>query len=476
MSFIRYKTLNGNRYAYEVTSYWDAELKQSRSKSRYLGIVDSNTNEIKEFIKKPKQQEKFILDFGDGYFLNEFIKKSIFYPSLEKNLLSSTPELIPLIAYKIITQSAMKNCQDWLNYNILNILHKNIKLTSQRISDILKTLGQENVQRAFFADYSKTFNKINKSVIIDATSLPTNIQHPFNAIGKSDSGLHAQFKLLCVLDQQTNLPLFYRFLPGNITDITTLKTTILELRAMGIENNLALLDSGYFSEENIKDLYDNKINFISRMPNNRNIFKTNALQYSSNLESIENIHTYGERSVFIKKVKIELYGKKAYLYLVLDPVKKMKHMQELMLNYDNLSRKTKGDKTNYTKLLSIVGIIGLISSKSIPEAEILSSYYLRQSVEQVFGFLKDDLNLLPIRHRNDDTIRGYLFLQFLALVFFIKIRENVKNKYTVEKILMILRGLKCKVFENQVIPAELTKEQKQISQIYNILVPKKLGI
>jgi transposase len=370
----------------------------------------------------------------------------------------------------------MKNCQDWLNYNILNILHKNIKLTSQRISDILKTLGQENVQRAFFADYSKTFNKINKSVIIDATSLPTNIQHPFNAIGKSDSGLHAQFKLLCVLDQQTNLPLFYRFLPGNITDITTLKTTILELRAMGIENNLALLDSGYFSEENIKDLYDNKINFISRMPNNRNIFKTNALQYSSNLESIENIHTYGERSVFIKKVKIELYGKKAYLYLVLDPVKKMKHMQELMLNYDNLSRKTKGDKTNYTKLLSIVGIIGLISSKSIPEAEILSSYYLRQSVEQVFGFLKDDLNLLPIRHRNDDTIRGYLFLQFLALVFFIKIRENVKNKYTVEKILMILRGLKCKVFENQVIPAELTKEQKQISQIYNILVPKKLGI
>ena len=476
MSFIRYKTLNGNRYAYEVTSYWDAELKQSRSKSRYLGIVDSNTNEIKEFIKKPKQQEKFILDFGDGYFLNEFIKKSIFYPSLEKNLLSSTPELIPLIAYKIITQSAMKNCQDWLNYNILNILHKNIKLTSQRISDILKTLGQENVQRAFFADYSKTFNKINKSVIIDATSLPTNIQHPFNAIGKSDSGLHAQFKLLCVLDQQTNLPLFYRFLPGNITDITTLKTTILELRAMGIENNLALLDSGYFSEENIKDLYDNKINFISRMPNNRNIFKTNALQYSSNLESIENIHTYGERSVFIKKVKIELYGKKVYLYLVLDPVKKMKHMQELMLNYDNLSRKTKGDKTNYTKLLSIVGIIGLISSKSIPEAEILSSYYLRQSVEQVFGFLKDDLNLLPIRHRNDDTIRGYLFLQFLALVFFIKIRENVKNKYTVEKILMILRGLKCKVFENQVIPAELTKEQKQISQIYNILVPKKLGI
>lgn len=153
MSFIRYKTLKGNRYAYKVTSYWDSELKQSRNKSEYLGVVDSNTNEIKEFIKKPKVIENLILDFGDGYFLNEFIKKSIFYSSLEKNLLSLIPELIPLIAYKIITQSAMKNCQDWLNYNILKLLYKNINLTSQRISDILKTLGQEDLQRRFFSDY-----------------------------------------------------------------------------------------------------------------------------------------------------------------------------------------------------------------------------------------------------------------------------------------------------------------------------------
>ena len=208
MAFIRHKTLNGKRYAYEVTSYWDSEAKQSRSKSKYLGVVDSNTNEVKQFVKKPKQIERLILDFGDGYFLNEFIKKSTFYSSLEKTLLPLIPELTPLIAYKIITQSPMKDCQDWINYNIFSVLYKGINLTSQRISDILKILGQEGVQREFFNEYSKTFNKVNKSVIIDATSLPTNIQHPFNSIGKSENGLQEQFKLLCVLDQQTKLPLF----------------------------------------------------------------------------------------------------------------------------------------------------------------------------------------------------------------------------------------------------------------------------
>lgn len=421
MAFIRYKTLKGKRYAYEVTSYWDSELKQSRNTSRYLGIVDSNTNEITQFIKKPQEKEKLILDFGNGYFLSQFIKKSNFYATLENSLLKHVPELLPLIAYKISTQSAMRNCQDWLNGNVLQILCKDPNLISQRVSDILRILGREEIQRHFFSEYMKTIGKVKKSVIIDATCMPTEINHQFNSWGKSDNGLQSQFKLLCVVDQNTKLPLFYRFLPGNMTDISTLQTTIVELKAMGIENNSVLLDSGYFSESNVKDLQANNINFITRIPNSRTIFKNNVKTRANTLESIENVYLCGERTIFC-------------------------------------------------------GILGLVSSKSIAAKEILACYYLRQSVEQVFGFLKDDLGLLPIRKHSDATIRGYLFLQFIALIIFIKIREKLPQKYTVEKALMVLSGLKCKVFTNQIIPAEPTKEQKIILKNYDILVPKYLGI
>ena len=147
-----------------------------------------------------------------------------------------------------------------------------------------------------------------------------------------------------------------------------------------------------------------------------------------------------------------------------------------MCDYDSLQRKTNKDKENYTNSLMYCGVIGIISSKSIVANDILSCYYLRQSVEQVFGFLKDDLGLLPIRKHNDATIRGYLFLQFIALIMFIKIREQVGNKYTVEKLLMVLSSLKCKIFTDQIIPAELTKEQKLILKNYDILVPRFLGI
>ena len=43
MSFIRCKVFGKKKYAYEITSYWDATLKKNRHKSVYLGVVDEAT-------------------------------------------------------------------------------------------------------------------------------------------------------------------------------------------------------------------------------------------------------------------------------------------------------------------------------------------------------------------------------------------------------------------------------------------------
>ncbi len=46
MSSIIYIEKNGSKYAYEATSVWNKEKKQSRSVRKYLGRVDPVTNEI----------------------------------------------------------------------------------------------------------------------------------------------------------------------------------------------------------------------------------------------------------------------------------------------------------------------------------------------------------------------------------------------------------------------------------------------
>lgn len=456
-----------------MTSHWDKEKKQSRSISKYLGPIDPNTKEITKFVKKVSMNEKLIVDFGDGYFLYEFIKNTEISPILT-SISEQVPGFFPLIIYRLCMQSPMYNCESWLEGNIISYLFKEVKVSSQRISDILSFIGQESVQRNFFVQYNKLIGGSDRAVIIDATSLPNQINIDFNSWGRSDGKIEKQFKLLCVVDQLKKTPLFYRFLPGSLTDVTTLQTTILELESMGVKHSFTLLDAGYFYESNICDLYKRKIGFLIRMPAGRKIYKDIILNKIAGIEDLSNAEILGERSFFIKKLTIDLYGNNAYAYVILDPERKSKETKKLLNKYCN--EKSDRDEEKYKLAYASCGIMMLISSNAIPSNEVVSAYYLRQSVEQIFGFSKDDLGLLPIRNHNDLTVRGYLFLQFILLILYIQIREKLFGISTVEQAIINLKKLKCKVFDEKIIPAEPTKIQRLIFEQNKILVPKFLGI
>jgi hypothetical protein len=92
---------------------------------------------------------------------------------------------------------------------------------------MLSYLSKESIQREFFKEYLNLVGGSESALIIDATSLPNQINIDYNAWGCSDGKIEKQFKLLCAVDQLKKTPLFYRFLPGNLTDVSTLQTTIL---------------------------------------------------------------------------------------------------------------------------------------------------------------------------------------------------------------------------------------------------------
>ena len=457
-----------------MTSRWDKEKKQSRSVSKYLGPVDPDTNKVVTFVKKHKGNEKIILDFGDGYFLYEWIKKSEYYGLFNAHIFEKIPGLFALIICRLCTQLSMYNCENWYTGNVISCLFKNIDLSSQRISDMLSCLGDESMQRLFFIDYVKLVGGSDRPIIIDATSLPNQIDIDFNAWGHADGKIDKQFRLLCVIDQISKTPLFYRFLPGNIIDVSTLQATILELAAMGVNNSFILIDAGYFSEQNILDLYEKKIDFLTRLPGGRKIYNDIILEKASEIENLQNANVMGDRSYFVKSFEIDLYGKKAYAYVVLDPERKAKEIKKLLQNFCKNKSQQAGDADEFE--FANCGIMILVSSKKISSDEVLSVYYLRLSVEQIFCHSKSDLGLLPIRNHNENTVRGYLFLQFLLLILYLKIRNTIPDGHTVEQVLLTLRKLKCKLFDRRLIVSELSKNQKAIFDKSEILVPNFLGI
>lgn len=482
MAFIRKKKMkSGVICAYNVTQIWEPEKKQPRQVSKYLGVIGADGVIIPKGSvargrpKKNKSdifaKERLIVDFGDGFFASESIKRSSVYASFSE-FFQKKPEILALMAYRLCCPGPMYNCVSWLSGNILGLNEPIAQLTSQKISPLLVELGDEEVQRKFFKHYLQNGNLGAKNVIIDATSLPNQIHSDFNAWGYSDGHIEKQFRFHCVVDQITKRPLFYRNIAGNISDVSALKATVEELKNLGVLQSFALVDSGFCSADNLKILREHKIDFLTRLPAGRSLYKKMVITHANLMENTQNLTTFGTRALFVKTITIEdLYGEKGYLYMILEPERKNKDIQSLGHSHlFNEAEEEENKDTNAYKLKN-AGIFMLISSICIHNNEVLQAYYTRQSIEQIFGFSKSELDILPIRHHSDATVRGYLFLQFLLLIIFIEIREKLKGKFTVEQAFMILRSLKCKIYEKTHILQELTKKQKQIFELSAILVP-----
>ena len=90
--------------------------------------------------------------------------------------------------------------------------------------------------------------------------------------------------------------------------------------------------------------------------------------------------------------------------------------------------------------------------------------------------IKDDLKLIPLRVHKEDGLRGYLLLIFITLVVYALLKECIAGKYTVEEMLLKMRNLKCKIYEDEIIIPEQTKQQKEITETLNIIMPKNMGI
>jgi len=472
MSFVRYKRFGNKEYAYEVTAYWDPIKKKPRQRSRYLGVVVDKEKKVFKRKELKQRSEKLILDFGDVCLLYEFMKHADLVSLLDRVFGDKTRYLLALLCYRLCHASAMSYARVWYEGSISRFLFKGVNLSSQRISDFLKSIGDEHVQRCFFEQYLSSFTDAEEGVIIDTTALPNQIHFPFNMWGYHDGEIDKQIRFLFVVDKDSSLPLFFRYLPGNIVDVSSLRLTVEELKRFGVSNSFVLIDGGFFSEDNIKGLYRERIDFLTRLPSSRVVYKDLIRQETSDLESFKNAVRYGERALFVKQKRIDLFGKKAYAYIVLDPERKGRETRKLLL--EAMEESEDEDEIDF-KLMK-KGIMVLVSSFEMTKEDVVPFYYMRQIAERLFGFSKDDLKLVPLRVHREETLRGYLLLTFIALVVFVLLKKALGKEYTVEEILLTMRNLKCKVYDNEILVQELTRQQREVVEKLNVIVPKNMGI
>lgn len=115
--------------------------------------------------------------------------------------------------------------------------------------------------------------KEGTGILIDSTDLHNAVNMPLTALSNHNGDINLKMRLIYVIDRISGMPLYFRYCLGNVLDITTLRTTVVELKLLGVKTDMALVDAGYYSDANVDALYAGKIAFVSRVGTNRKLFK-----------------------------------------------------------------------------------------------------------------------------------------------------------------------------------------------------------
>ena len=460
-------------------------------KSRELGIYqydiandyyDKNpnwsgsTSPVEYPERKPDRREHLILDFGDTYLIDSFIHNNGLDKIINKCGVHNKDTLYSMICYYILSNTANCHAKTWWEGNFARMRYPSASLESQRISEFLSELGSEESYRSFFRAYAPYISDTvdGDNILIDSTGLPNNIHFPLTAISNHNGNISNEVRLIYVTQQSTGLPIYFRYCPGNVIDVTTLTRTIHELKNHGVNTKFSILDAGYYTADNIRTLYHNKISFVSRIPEKMTLYKELVAEHLDTVESKENLNRYNGRFIYIKRVECNVVDDfKGYAYIGLDISRKEDEDKKLFQKADDqkLTNDEVFDKIKHH------GLFVIVSSRPMATDKILPTYYTRQQIEQIFDIGKNYADMLPLRVQNEDTFRGHLLLTFISCVILKMMQDKLKStKYNPISMFMNLRNQKCKVYATELLTTEATKAMNDCYKLFKITCPAEVSL
>lgn len=430
-----------------------------------------------------RRKEKLLLDFGDVYFLDQLIKQMGYDKVLDAIGYGNPDTLKAMAMYYIISEKANVHAQTWFDGSFARMLYPNANMKSQRLSGFLASLGDERKQQNYFKahiNWLKEKISSDPAIIVDSTGLPNDIDTYLKDWSNHNGKISRETRMTTAVQRDSGYPLLYRLHPGNIVDSSTLQRTILTLNTYDVQTDMALLDAGYCVTPVIDELYDNNIDFVTRLPErNSTLYKSIVDECMPKLKKKENIFSYNGRVMYVvmKEVKIGTKKNTAYAYLGLDVDRSTDEIHKA-------SRKSGAKKKSIDEMHDIItnaGLFILISSLPYSCEGILPAYYTRQLVEQYFDISKGLSRLTPLRGHSEETIYGHLMLCQIAATANLYIQQKMQQQTDDrEELLMSLRNQKCTVYTSTVIPAESQSKANEFYEAFGIQRPtsfrKKDGI
>lgn len=460
---------------------------KNRQRGLFQFIPENNEyislDESEYSLPAASSRHSLILNFGDSWFLDQYIRQTGLFECIEKIHCSHVDTVLALVQYYILNNLGLCHACDWYEHSYASLLYPQANMSSQRISEQLAQIGSEESYRSFFASYIDLLKKECvdiQNILIDSTGLPNSIHFPLTGLSNHNGKISNEVRLIYVTQEQSGIPVYLRYVQGTVPDVSTVSATILELAENGIPVDEALLDAGYYSEKNIQTLYKANIRFVCRMKQNLSLYKALAAEYKAQLESQENMVKFGKRVVFIKKKPVQLAPNcPGFAYICLDLARKSIETEKLL---DRLDPKENVSSELFESLES-EGIFVLASSVNLPVEQILPVYYTRQQVEQTFDICKNYTDLLPLRIESEETFRGHLLLTFIGACIVRRIQNTLlqsekksSGRLNPTSLFQNLGYQHCSVYKDKIVIHEADSKANRGYKIFKINYPAEIKI
>lgn len=419
-----------------------------------------------------RKKPRLILDFGDAYFLDALIRDMHYDEVLDCVSYGNRDTLWAMVAYYILSSRANLHANTWLEGSFAGLLYPGADIHSQRISKLLADLGKEETRRSYFRahiDWLKRHVCDDPAIIVDSTGLPNMIRMNLTQTSNHNGKISNEARMVTAVQRDSGYPMMFRTIPGNIVDVTTLSATITTLAEYGVHTDMALLDAGYVSADNMKALRDAGIDFIARLPEkNKTLYSEVQKKGMGELKRPENLVEFNGRYVYAKQVECSIGEHVAYAYLCFDVDASGDENHKAIKH----SRKKKKGGSEMHQVFESSGIFVLVSSLPYQASEVLSVYYTRQLVEQYFDLGKGLSRLTPLRVHNEQRVLGHLLLSQVAATIHLYIQKKMKSFHedSVE-MFMGLRNQKCIVYTSRIVTNEGQSNATLYYNKFNIKYP-----
>ena len=339
----------------------------------------------------------------------------------------------------------------------------------------------ESLVQNFFASRVRSLSE-KDAIAYDSTTISTWSEGQIEArygFNKAGDGLRT-IKFLSLYSINTRQPIAYTKLPGNLPDVVTVKNAITQMNALGMKTAELVTDNGYHSQQNLSELLQAGFDFLTlaktsllwvrdEIDRHMEDFSgiTTACPFDTSTHGVtvtlmrdfQKVRKYGGKASGKQAGDVEIFRRRVYLHLFFNPMRQaedkvafeselidIKGLLESGKQEEELSEPAQRKAAKYLRVnhrggrISVTfdekscaeankyhGFFALVANKEKETFEALAKYRKRNTIEAFFRGDKQTADGLRPRVWNADSLRGRMFVQFVAMCYYEYFSEQLRR-------------------------------------------------